>query len=49
MASCNKMQHDVAAFSSMLQPDMLPTVEACCNQTCCRLFKHVAAEHISAC
>ncbi len=28
MTSCNKMQHDVAASSSMLQPDMLPPVDS---------------------
>jgi hypothetical protein len=43
MASCNKMQHNVAACSSMLQPDMFPPV-----RTCCRMFAHVAAGHIAA-
>ncbi len=45
----------VAACSSILQPDMLPPVWACCSQiymppvqvscsqTCCYIFKHVAA------
>ncbi len=37
MTSCNKMQHDVAAFSSKLQPDMLP-----------HLFQHVAAGYVAA-
>ncbi len=37
MASCNKIQHDVAACSSMLHPDK-----------CC-LFEHVAAGNVAAC
>jgi hypothetical protein len=32
----------------MLQPDMLPPVQACYSQTCCRLFKHVTARHVAA-
>ncbi len=46
--SCNKMQHEVAACSSMLQQDMLPTVRACCSRTCCSLFKQVATRHVAA-
>ncbi len=38
----------VAACSSMLQPDMLPPVQACCSRTCCRLLEHVAAGHVVA-
>jgi hypothetical protein len=40
------MQDDVAAClsSSMLQPDMLLPVRACCSP-----FEHVAAGHIAAC
>jgi hypothetical protein len=35
--SCNKMQHEVAVCSSMLQQDMLPPDRACCSliRTCC--------------
>jgi hypothetical protein len=46
MTSGNKMQDDVAAClsSSMLQPDMLLPVRACCSP-----FEHVAAGHIAAC
>ncbi len=32
MASCNKIQHDVAACWSMLQTYMLPPLQACCSQ-----------------
>jgi hypothetical protein len=50
---CRLFEHvaagHVAACSSMLQPDMLPPVQACCSRTCCRLFEHVAAGLVAAC
>ncbi len=42
-------KNDVVACSSMLQPDMLPPVRACCTRTCFCLFKHVVAGHVVAC
>ena len=38
----------VAAFSIMLQLEMLPTFQACCSRTCCLLFAHVLAGHVAA-
>ncbi len=38
----------VAAFSIMLQLEMLPTFWACCSRTCCLLFAHVLAGHVAA-
>ncbi len=47
MASCIKMQNDVAACSRMLQRDMLPPVRACCCRKCCRRFKHFVARQFA--